>query len=142
MKRILKRVVWAAYYCMTDQRNKEHKDYEAMWRHIPIVLVASINGRVTNVYPFEERDVSSMDLAIRVAHEGQVNGALFDMYLDGWCYVIAFKQKHVDAINRARTQQNQDVFTDVMAGLIHEMREQHHAFYFPDENPVDEDCPI
>ncbi len=142
-RRFLTNVLWAPYVgTMTDQRNKLHKDYEEIWKDIPIVLVASINGTVTNVYPFEDRDTSSMDLAIRVAHEGQVNGALFDMYQDGYCYAIGFEQSDVNKIRRAQQFHNQDVFTDVMADRIQTLRELHHAFYFPDEIPVDSDATV
>ena len=140
-KRIVERVAQEPYLVpMQDKRNKEYGDFEEMWANIPIVLVASINGSVTNIFPYEEveHDIDE-NIALRVAHEGQVNGALFDMYLNGYFYPIAFNQRELNRIMQAR-RTGKDIFTEVMQGRIKEIRELHHAFYFPDEVSVDTDA--
>ncbi len=122
---------------MADQRNKEYKDYEEMWKDIPVVLVASISGTVTNIYPFEsEEHDSDEQIALRIAHEGQVNGALFDMYLSGYCYAIGFNGRDIKRIRDAQ-KHGHNIFAEVMQDRIKEIRELHHAFYFRDETSVD-----
>ena len=113
---------------MADQRNNTHGDFAEIWKDIPVVLVASIGGMVTNVYPYPDRNVSDADLSSRVTHEGQLSGALFDMYLDGYCYILRLSHKEVDKIRRDQITSNQlsyisretNPFTDIMADHIRE----------------------
>ena len=121
------------------EHNREYGDYVEIWKDLPIVVVSFVKGgSVANIIPCEP-DVDDMELARIVEDEGIKSGSLCDLYQHGWHYNIAFDQTDLDRLATLSIQNAVNPFRRVMATVLARLRDQHHALYFPDEIPVDEE---
>jgi hypothetical protein len=116
-----------------DKRNKEHGDDEPKWRDIPVVLVGSIGGNVSEIIPYYDGDTTNADIAQTMADTYFRNGTKFDMYLNGYFYSLELDAKQVRLI----MFDGMDAWVPAIAERIAYCQDMHLAFYFPDENPVD-----
>lgn len=136
---ILKRTFYSAYVStMSEPRNNQYGDFvQEFADKWAVVLVGSIGNTISRVYPYEDPRVPNEDLAVRIIVDGQNNGALFDLYLEGYFYSLTLNNKEFAEIRGAEEKNGENVLVDVMARRIGQLRDQHHTFYFRDENPVD-----
>ena len=116
-----------------DKRNKEHGDDEPKWRDIPVVLVGSIGGNVSEIIPYYDGDTTNDDIAQTMAATFFRNGTRYDLYLNGYFYSLELDAKEVRLI----TFDGMDAFVSLIAARIAYCQDMHLAFYFPDEDPVD-----
>ena len=122
-----------------SKRNKEHPDDDPQWRDIPVVLVGSHNGSVTDIIPYYDA-FTNEDLVKVMTETFALRGTVFDLYLNGYFYSLELDQKGHDRVRQAAVVDGNTVettFHEVMAERISYCRDMHLAFYFPDEDPVD-----